>query len=867
MNSLFRTQLFLVLGIFLLSHQSLAKPEYRNAFFVAFPTAVGSRLDNLPSRSTHCGVCHFDFSGGGTRNPFGAAVQDALGSYPKTESGRSNAVYSLRNADSDGDGYATAVEVTGQGFSNTPTFPGLTPSNVGQVSRISVSEIQNHLVPIAGGDTTPPSITLTRPNGAEVIMANRSTNITWSATDASGISSISIHLSLDGGATYQPLAMGLSNSGAYSWVPANRPTVDANIRIVAIDNAGNTNSDPTDAVFQIASPPGGRVPTTLRDFDLPGTQPFEGGASISSPTDCAACHGNYAPAVEPFFNWKGSMMALASRDPLFLANLTIANQDAPESGDLCIRCHFPRGWLEGRSVPTDGSRLIAADHAGVSCDMCHRMVDPIQSAANPPTDGDILAALSHAGTNYGNGMMVIDPSGTARGPFSDAASQHAFLVSPFHREAALCGTCHDVSNPAFQKDGAGNYVANPFNSAATNTSAHSMLPVERTYSEWFFSAYNSETGVHAPQFAGNKADGRVATCQDCHMRDVAGQGCDPATNPGAPIRPDLPLHDMTGGSTWLPGLMAIMFPAEVDGAAVTAGVQRANYMLANAASVGAAEQSGQLVVSVTNQTGHKLPTGYPEGRRMWINVRFFDAATNLISESGAYDNASGVLSHDAEAKIYEVKPGLETNLALSLGLEPGPSFHFVLNNTVYLDNRIPPRGFANSNYARFGGAPVAHSYGDGEHWDTTFYSLPANAVWADVRLYYQSTSKEFVEFLRDENITDMRGMEMFNLWNTNGKCPPTLMAQTTWTPEFRFVGAERDDTGALRMRIICQPGETYTIEYSHSIGATAEWHTFAQGGTFTATGYTMEFRDDFSANTSGGPPPGGTRFYRFRYTQ
>jgi hypothetical protein len=44
-------------------------------------------------------------------------------------------------------------------------------------------------------------------------------------------------------------------------------------------------------------------------------------------------------------------------------------------------------------------------------------------------------------------------------------------------------------------------------------------------------------------------------------------------------------------------------------------------------------------------------------------------------------------------------------------------------------------------------------------------------------LYYQSTSKEFVEFLRDENTTNTKGQELYDLWNNNGKCPPESMAQ------------------------------------------------------------------------------------------
>ncbi|MHC5173361.1 MAG: multiheme c-type cytochrome, partial [Planctomycetota bacterium] len=285
-----------------------------------------------------------------------------------------------------------------------------------------------------------------------------------------------------------------------------------------MDNAFNTGSDDSDTVFEIASPTGGLVPTTLRDFDQPGTQPFEAG-TLNSPEACEVCHGGYDASMEPYFNWQGSMMAQASIDPLFKANMEIANQDAPDSGDLCLRCHFPRGWLQGRSVPTDGSAMLPADESGVSCDLCHRMLDPILDPTIPQetydADAAILAELTFPTTEFGNGMYTVDPTGARRGPFINATTGHAVLVSPFHREAALCGTCHDVSNPAFEKDGNGGYVPNDFDTAATDFSPNTLLPVERTYSEWLHSAYNTQEGVYDPAFGGNKAF--VATCQDCHM--------------------------------------------------------------------------------------------------------------------------------------------------------------------------------------------------------------------------------------------------------------------------------------------------------------------------------------------------------------
>ena len=742
-----------------------ARNNIRRNFFDAYPSAVGSRLDSVPSHSTHCGVCHFDFAGGGPRNPYGLAIEAT----DRTV----EAILGLDGEDSDGDGFSNGIEITDlDNFVNTPTFPGLTPANVGGISNVDLADIQDYLVPSTGGDTTPPDVSVITPDGGEILTGNTAATVEWIAGDASGVAVVDLYVSLDGGASFDLVAMGLQNSGSHTWFPANRPTTEAVFRVVATDNAFNTGYDDSNGVFTIESPPGGLAPTTLRDFDMPGSQPFEAGI-LNPPEACEVCHGNYDENVEPHFNWQGSMMAQASLDLLFEANMTIANQDAPDSGDLCLRCHLPRGWLRGRSIPTDGSQMLVTDESGVACDFCHRLVDPFfDPAQNPAEDEAILAALSNPPSDFGTGMAVIDPTGARRGPFVDATSGHPILVSPFHREAALCGTCHDVSNPAFEKDGNGNYVPNEFDAPATDFSAHTIGPVERTYSEWFYSEYNTPEGVYAPEFGGNLE--YVATCQDCHMRDVTGQGCnygDP------PIRDDLPLHDITGGSTWFPSLLSTLYPDQVDEAALQAGIARARYMLQNAAEVALAQEGERLVVTVTNNTGHKLPTGYPEGRRAWINVKFYDEAMTLISESGAYDPNTGELSHDAEAKIYEIEPGLDEVTAPLVGVDPGPSFHFALNNAVFKDNRIPPRGFTNAAYADFGGAHVDYSYADGQYWDNTNYSIPAGAASAEVTLYYQSTSKEFIEFLRDENTTNTKGQELYDLWNDNGTCPPEIMVQ------------------------------------------------------------------------------------------
>jgi hypothetical protein len=529
------------------------------------------------------------------------------------------------------------------------------------------------------------------------------------------------------------------------------------------------------------------APTTIHDFFLPGSQPGQSG-QLETPDKCDNCHGGYNTAVEPAFNWRGGMMAQAARDPLFYACLAVANQDAPDSGDLCIRCHSPAGWLEGRSSPTDGSALNNNDRQGVQCDFCHKLVKPTPLGTNPypgntaylnetyPQDQSYLLLLNPIPGWSANGMSIADSSNAKRGPFTDAVAKHQRFYSPFHQDAALCGTCHDVSNPAFSKDAAGNYVANAFGQPAPSFDLRTMFPVERTFSEWKMSTFAS-TGVNmGGRFGGNKQV--VSTCQDCHMADVTGVGANKA---GTPIRTDLPLHDMTGGNTFVPQTIATFFPGEVNQAALDAGVTRARSMLQKAATLQVSQpSSGVLRIRVINETAHKLPSGYPEGRRIWINVRYFDASGNLIGQSGAYDAANAALILDAQAKVYEIKLGITADLAAALGMPAGESFHFVLNNYVVKDNRIPPRGFTNANFTAIQSPPVGYAYEDGQYWDDTHYTMPAGTVYAEVRLYYQTLSREYVEFLRDENRTNDWGNRLYQAWLSGGKSAPEVMAMGTW---------------------------------------------------------------------------------------
>ncbi|MFN2256502.1 MAG: multiheme c-type cytochrome [Candidatus Promineifilaceae bacterium] len=546
------------------------------------------------------------------------------------------------------------------------------------------------------------------------------------------------------------------------------------------------------------------VPSTANDFILPGTQPGSLIHSVTDPSQCTNCHANYDPApgqppeTRTWQAWQGSMMAQAGRDPLFFAALDVANAGAAEAGEFCLRCHLPRGWLEGRSSTPDGSEMTGEDREGVQCEVCHRLVDREYTPGNPNRDEQILDDLDLPVASVGSGQMIIDPEDFRRGPFDivtdlgfdpHALAQNAHtLVSPYHQDSELCGTCHDINNPIFSWDeGSQSYQPNPLDEPGDISEG---FPIERTFSEWKLSDFNTPVGVKLPKFGGNKES--VSTCQDCHMKNITGTGGAFFGGSGI-VRRDMPLHDLTGGNTWVPEIIPL-HPEYGDlfaegsprREALDNGILRAREMLQNAARLKVSRDENQLSVTVYNDSGHKLPTGYVEGRRMWLQVEGYDADCNLVYTSGAYDDATGILEgyhSDPTLKVYEAKQGLSPDWAEQLGLSAGPSFHFALNNEIVSDNRIPPRGYSFVEYNSLQAAPYSDSkpdpdlYADGQYWDMTGYALPADVAWGNVRLIYQTASKEYIEFLRDNSPDDGQnnGEILYDLWEQSGKSKPEVM--------------------------------------------------------------------------------------------
>lgn len=538
------------------------------------------------------------------------------------------------------------------------------------------------------------------------------------------------------------------------------PHADAGVDRLVTDV---TTSDANDAaVVDVAD---SSAAVDFEDFHVPGSQIGDLLPSVFlRPSDCAPCHGAKSTPLAPYPTWSTSLMSVAGRDPLFFAQLATANQDVPGVGYYCLRCHVPLSIVTGHAADPSGGSLDERDKDGVSCHFCHALVDP---TANDGGDSKILGSLADKPSSFGNAQFVVDPSGLRRGPYQDAAAMHPFASSSFVRRGELCGTCHDVGNPAVARVDGG-YAYDAPKQRASDPDPTAQFPLERTFSEWRASAF-AKVGVDMGGRFGGPGGGIVSTCEDCHMPREPGQGCLFAGS-----REDLARHDFAGASAWVLDIISLREGSKVDQLALAAGHANAVSMLRRAAELTVTKAGSSLVVRVENESGHKLPTGHIEGRRVFLDVVFADVNDSTLVEHGAWDQQTGLLG-GAPTAVFEMTIGLSPGAAKVTGLPAGPTTHMSLADTVVSDNRIPPRGFNNVAYAAVGAGPVGATYADGQNWADVPFAIPPNATHVKVRLLYQTVTAEYIEALANGNKTNSSGAELKSLWIQTSRAPPIEM--------------------------------------------------------------------------------------------
>ncbi len=457
---------------------------------------------------------------------------------------------------------------------------------------------------------------------------------------------------------------------------------------------------------------------------------------------CRNCHDRASVPEEsiymPFDGWVSSMMGNAQRDPLFKAAVSVANQDVKDIGQWCNRCHSPQAFLRGHTLPADGGALDDLDREGVTCDICHR------SIVQPNEPGAPF---------IGNAQLYFDTTLNKYGPYPDVFSPaHVGVPSTFSGSSELCGQCHSVHNPLSAWRALDGGTQGP------------RFPLDTTYEEWKQSSFAT-----------------TKSCVDCHMPRFTGPdgGTDyriakgfnaPRTNPRQ--------HALAGANVW--GLeavkaanpeLALEFADQFERTKQLSlqNLRDAATLTLNVPSVPQSGNVAAVTVRVTNLTGHKLPTGYADGRRVVIQLLAGDTVI-----TGGFD--AGALLKDNQLRVYEAQHG-------RVGI--GVSEHLALHDAIFKDSRIPPRGMVSQPSI----APVGVSWfneNDGglRDYDEASFAVPLPASLADgaklritARLLYQSTTPEYIEFLATENRTDDAGVHLKEIYEATGQGAPIEMAK------------------------------------------------------------------------------------------
>lgn len=319
-------------------------------------------------------------------------------------------------------------------------------------------------------------------------------------------------------------------------------------------------------------------------------------------------------------------MANSWDDPIYKSLFKRASKATNgEIDNFCMACHSPIGMT---SMKLTGADIDSERHIpGVTCDVCHN-----------------ISAI----TGHDNAAYVLTPDKnkpTKLGPHADAASPyHQTSYSDLHTRSEICATCHNVTHP--------------FNST----------PIERTYDEWQESVYN-EQGIQ---------------CQDCHMTPGPGTN----NNPGKSAvmgkeRKHVYSHDFSGGNSTLHEYFGAKESAELARAMLRSAAKMEFIDLPQTVTKG---DTVTIKVKVTNiGAGHKLPTGFPEGREVWVDFKATSSNMQVYRSGEVIDGHT-----EKNTRNFKVWLGDANGNVVDLNVWEV--------DRVLADTRIPPKGFAIVDY-------------------------------------------------------------------------------------------------------------------------------------------------------------------------
>jgi len=249
----------------------------------------------------------------GTQGNNGWYISDVTVTLSATDSGSGIKTTKYKIDTGNWQTYTAPFEITTEG---TTTVSYYSEDNVGNQEAEESKEVKI--------DKTPPSVTVNTPNGGEEWKVGKH-DITWTATDnISGVASISLFYSTDGGNNWKSIKENEANDGIYTWTILNSLSTTCRVKVIGFDNAGNEGFDQSDANFAIV--PGQADVITL-------------GVAEGKPTD-------------------------EVRIPLYIRDVsgTLLNANADDPGDEI------GGWMIRFSGDNNNYQITGVERAGITTD-------------------------------------------------------------------------------------------------------------------------------------------------------------------------------------------------------------------------------------------------------------------------------------------------------------------------------------------------------------------------------------------------------------------------------------------------------------------------------------------------------------------
>lgn len=593
--------------------------------------------------------------------------------------------------------------------------------------------------------------------------------------------------SLDGGSAAEDADLGPEDASATE--------LDAAVDAGTADDLGLADGGSADlGVLDASSSDFG--PIVLPEAALTETDLF------STSERCARCHSNAAGStalrdasgrgIAPFDLWRSSMMANASRDPLFRAVMSAEIAATPNARAAieakCLSCHAPMAVRESAAMGATfaledlyaSSELSGLGLDGDSCAVCHQITPTGLGEDRSFTGGFVLSEQRQIYGPHANPFTnpMVNDSG-----FTPVQSDHV-------RSAALCGTCHTLYTDALDGEGA---------------AVGARLPEQTPYLEWRNSTFSTEVASPSAQ---------ARSCQGCHMPtdDVDGLPIQTeiARTPGGgsfgPVSARQPFarHVLVGGNTLIPAILRdqaeLNAPAPTEAFDATIAAARAQLEQRTARlevlSVSSETRGTVVQLEITNLTGHKLPTAFPS-RRVWLHVWVegadgtrsfevggFDARGRLVDAAGALlasEDANGPIS----AHMDEVSSTTGPLVYESVMADPAGAATFtLLRGASYAkDNRLLPAGW------RTDGPHAADTAPRGVEGDASFVGggdrvsvvLPADTQGdLHAELLYQPVSPRWVAELARVDTAEVAVFLRF--WSEAVVTPETLASTQSTLP-------------------------------------------------------------------------------------